>query len=318
MDSHAHQLDSTIQIVTPENIAFEYRVAGPFRRLPAFLIDLAIRFGVWMVGMGLFRMLTPWADGGLAAAMGVILLFALEWFYGGVFEALMNGQTPGKWTMGLRVLSCEGQPITGLQAIMRNILRTVDTMPWIAPQALGIQEPLPAMLPLFTLGLLTMVMNSRFQRLGDLVAGTMVVVEERTWLRGLSKIEDPRAAQVAAMLPAGIHLSRSLTRALALYVDRRDRLTIPRRRELARHLAEPLLRQLGMPDDTSYDLFLCALYQRVFMPVRAAMSSTTTAATAGAGSSEAAPQSATAATDGDDTASTPATYVVPPPTAEAP
>ena len=42
----ASQIDSTIRIVTPENIAFRHKLAGPFRRLPAFLIDLAIRVAV--------------------------------------------------------------------------------------------------------------------------------------------------------------------------------------------------------------------------------------------------------------------------------
>ena len=264
MPQNSNQIDSTIQIVTPENIAFEYRVAGPFRRLPAFLIDFAIRVAIWLGVMLLLGALSPLLGGGLTSAFGLVLLFLMEWFYGGIFETFMNGQTPGKWAMGLRVLTIEGQPISGLQAVMRNILRAVDTMPWMSLQAFGEDVPV-YILPLFTLGLATMALNQRFQRLGDLVCGTMVVIEERTWLRGVLKLEDPRAAQLASLLPASLEMSRSLTRTLALYVDRRDRLPVGRRRELARHVAEPLLRKFQLPADTSYDLLLCAMYHRAFV-----------------------------------------------------
>ena len=260
----AKSIDSTIQIVTPENIAFEYRVAGPFRRLPAFLIDLALRMVFFFIIMFLLSFVAPLFGAGMTMAFGIVLAFVLEWFYGGLFETFMNGQTPGKWMLGLRVLTIDGQPITGLQAVMRNILRAVDTMPWVSLQALGTDVPI-YIFPLFTLGLVSMALNDRYQRLGDLVCGTMVVVEERTWLRGAAKLEDPRAAQLAQLIPANFIMSRTLSRAIALYVDRRERLPVGRRREVARHLAEPLLRQFQLPPDTSYDLLLCALYHRKFI-----------------------------------------------------
>ena len=46
MSLGARQIDSTIDVVTPENIAFQYQAAGPFRRLPAYLIDFLIRLAV--------------------------------------------------------------------------------------------------------------------------------------------------------------------------------------------------------------------------------------------------------------------------------
>ena len=119
-------------------------------------------------------------------------------------------------------------------------------------------------------GLLTMTMNRRFQRLGDLVCGTMVVIEERHWLTGVAKLEDPRAAQLAEYLPADFRVSRSLAQSLATYVERRRFFSAARRREVARHLAEPLLEQFGMRRDTSHDLLLCALYYRTFVADRAA------------------------------------------------
>jgi hypothetical protein len=111
-------------------------------------------------------------------------------------------------------------------------------------------------------------MNRKYQRLGDLVAGTMVVIEEKQWLTGVAKLDDPRAIQLAAYLPPNFVVSRSLAKTLATYVERRRFFSPPRRREVARHLAVPLLERFGLPLDTSYDLLLCALYYRTFIADR--------------------------------------------------
>ena len=253
MATKSAQIDSTVEIVTPENIAFRYQVAGPFRRLPAFILDMLIRSGMFtlfMIILGFAGALTNMS--GIMGAGMMIVWFLLDWFYGGVFETWMNGQTPGKWVLGIRVLSVDGQPINGIQAIMRNILRTLDMMPVIT----------------CILGLVAMTLNRRFQRIGDMVCGTIVVVEERKWLTGVAKMDDARVAQLANYIPADYQVSRTLAKTLAAYVDRRRFFSIPRRREVARHLAEPLLVQFGFPLDTSYDLLLCALYYRSFVADR--------------------------------------------------
>ena len=127
--------------------------------------------------------------------------------------------------------------------------------------------PFPIGLTIVT-GLIVMTMNKRYQRLGDLVCGTMVVIEERSWLMGVARLEDPRAAQLAAYLPPNYVVSRSLAKTLATYVERRQYFSLNRRREIARHLAEPLLVRFGLPADTSHDLLLCALYYRTFIADR--------------------------------------------------
>jgi len=268
MNDVCSQLDTTIEIVTPENIAFHYRVAGPFRRWPAYLLDLVIRvvviFALWMT-LGLLGALGGAV--GLVVAIILIAYFLLEWFYGGFFETYMNGQTPGKWVMGIRVLTTDGRPINGLQAVLRNFLRTVDVFPLLSVQVIGIPLPWYA-LPTFLVGLVAMTCNRRFQRLGDLVCGTVVVIEERHWLTGVAKVEDARAAQLAEYLPVDFRVSRSLAQTLATYVERRRFFTQARRREVARHLGEPLVRKLGLRKDTSHDLLLCALYYRTFIADR--------------------------------------------------
>jgi uncharacterized RDD family membrane protein YckC len=272
------QLDSTIQIVTPENIAFNYRVAGPFRRFPAFLIDVILRIGIFF-GVGFLLIWVISAMAGLGGATGaafttgigvailMVLYFIFDQFYGGLFECLMNGQTPGKWVMGVRVITKSGEPINGLQAIMRNIFRWIDLFPMLSLQMFGGEQAV-YMIPTFLLGLICMTLTKRYQRVGDLVCGTMVVVEERHWLTGIAKLEDPRTSQLASYIPTDYLVSRTLARALSSYVDRRRFFTTARRREVARYLAEPLLREFQLPTDTSHDLLLCALYYRCFIADR--------------------------------------------------
>lgn len=251
MAQRHEQIDSIIRVVTPENIAFEYRLAGPFRRLPALVIDWAITAAVMFAASIVVMLTVTFISGGLAVALMILLWHVLNWFYGGLFETFMNGQTPGKRLLGLRVLTTEGQPINGLQAVMRNLFRGADLFPFMP-----------------FIGLLVMSLNRRSQRLGDLVCGTMVVIEQQSWLTGVARLEDPRAIQLAGYLPPNFVVSRPLARALATYVERRRFFTPLRRREVAKHLGEPLLRQFGLAPDTSYDLLLCALYYRTFIADR--------------------------------------------------
>ncbi len=259
--SSSDQLDSAIEIVTPENIAFRYELAGPFRRLPAFAIDFALRLGFWIAVM---IALSFAGVGQIGFGILLLLWFVLEWFYGGLFETYWNGQTPGKRLIGIRVLTVDGQPINGIQAVMRNILRFADLMPTF-PLAALVGEPVPMGIPTGMIGLITPMMNQRYQRLGDIVCGTMVVIEDRSWLFEVTTLDDPRAAQLAEYIPASFQVNRQLSRAIATYVERRRYFIPTRRREIAKHVAKPLLERFHLPSDTSYDLMICALYYRVFV-----------------------------------------------------
>ncbi len=89
-------LDTSDRIVTPENIAFEYRLAGPFRRYGAWLIDLLIQ-GLVLIVVSLLASLFAVFDSGVIGLPLVLLsIFFLLWFYGGFFETWWNGQTPEK------------------------------------------------------------------------------------------------------------------------------------------------------------------------------------------------------------------------------
>ena len=256
MPHRPRQLDGRIQIVTSENIAFDYRVAGPFWRLPAYLIDVAIQAGVLAAAAVVFMLLFGAAGlPGLGFGLVLIFWFLVSWFYGGLFETFWNGQTPGKRMMRLRVVTIDGQPITALQAVLRNVLRAVDGMP---------PMPMPP-LPLYMVGLLSAASNPRYQRLGDLACGTLVVIEEPHRLHGMTRIHEPEVIALAADLPPNFVAGHSLSRALSKYVSRRKAFAPARRAEIARHLGRPLVEKFQLPVETSHDLLLCALYTRTFI-----------------------------------------------------
>jgi len=262
-------IDLTATVTTPENIQFEYRIAGPFRRLPAFVVDLGVRFSLFISLVilvscsGVLSFLAM--PGSLMQVIFLLALFFLDWFYGLFFETYWNGKTPGKWITKIQVISADGRPISAYQATIRNFLRTADIAPYLSLEVLDPDFPPMYGIPTGLVAFVCMLVTRRFQRLGDLAAGTMVVVDERAWVPPNVKLEDPRVEALAEFLPSSFRMSRSMGRAIALYAERRGRMPVARRMELASILARPLIKQFGFREDTSPDLLLCALYYREFV-----------------------------------------------------
>lgn len=253
MQTTTQQLDTRIRIVAPENIAFEYRLAGPFSRLSAYLVDFAIRVGLlllvgFLAGIGFSAL----GLDGVFFMVALLAWFALEWFYGGLFETYWNGQTPGKRLFGLRVVSLDGRPITAMQAVLRNLLRAVDQQPMFT----------------FQVGLIATAANRRFQRLGDLAAGTMVIVHQREHMAELLRVDDHNVRELIEQLPIGHVVDRGLSRVLAKYVERRPYFGPARRAEIASRLGSTLCERLMLPPQTNHDALLCALYHRAFIADR--------------------------------------------------
>lgn len=249
-------LDTTIQLVTPERIVFEYPLAGPFRRYFAYLLDvLVVILAVAIAATAFFALAL-----GSLSGFGPIFVayFLIMWGYRGFCEVVFNGQTLGKRALGLRVVSEQGVPITSTQAVVRNLVGALDgTMPFF------LRPDLTAMLLLF--GLTSMMLTRRFQRLGDLAAGTMVVVEQRRWRPGVVRVNEPAVDAVIPWLPVRIQAGPEMARALSDYVKHRGRFGRARREEIAEHLARPLRARYGLPADTLADTVLCAVYHRVFL-----------------------------------------------------
>ena len=277
----APALDTATRVMTPENIAFEYQLAGPFRRIVAYVADILISlvgfgmvaFAVWMGFLFLFDN-TFVADElwGLLAFMTLVLWFLIYWFYGAVAETYMNGQTFGKRICGLRVMTVDGHAIDGVQATLRNFFRLLDMAPPASiPASLGAvsAEPLGLaflldIMPTCLIGLIAMTINKRYQRIGDMVAGTMVIHEEPRRLSKVAEFSDPRVASLAELIPPTFVVSAKLSRAISEYVDSRAKLAPQQANEIAVHVARPLLQRFGIPTNTDADLFVCALYFRTF------------------------------------------------------
>ncbi len=255
-------LDNVVSVVTPENIAFRYEVAGPMRRIPAMAADIAIRMAAWM-GLLLLVGLSGLAETvftGFALTVWLLAWFLLEWFYGGLLETYWNGQTIGKRLLGIRVVTVDGEPISGWQALLRNFLRVADLMPFVPLDQLGALGGFP--LPTGLLGLSVPMFNCRYQRLGDLVCGTMVVLDDPSHPPARVDPPDPQVAALAAAIPKSFVPPLPLTEALMAYWERRDQLPAGRRTELAERVRHALLDRLRLPADTDGDLLLRALAVR--------------------------------------------------------
>jgi uncharacterized RDD family membrane protein YckC len=240
-------LDTSVRLVTPERVQFRYPLAGPFRRSLAYLVDVLVLVILIVVGaiVSMFLALGSPSGGGPMLAIA----FAVTWGYGAFCEGIFNGQTVGKKAAGIRVMTTEGVPITGTQAVIRNLIGTVD-------------GPLPFV---YLTGLISMLLTSRFQRLGDLAAGTMVVVEESRYGSAVTRVEEGVVAVVLPYLPLRVSAGSEMARALSDYVRHRKRFGRDRREEIARHLARPLRERYSMPDTVTSDAVLCGFYHRLFV-----------------------------------------------------
>ncbi len=261
-------IDTQVELATPENISFQYSLAGPFRRFPAWVADLLIKGSIIFV---VFLLLTCGGamlgrlGGSFGIALSLVGIFLISYFYGVFFESVYNGKTPGKWMMGIRVVSVDGHPISGVQAMLRNLLRLADLAPPVSPAVIFDTENAFLAFPSCLVGLAVMACTSRMQRLGDLAAGTMVIIDERAWSLPVVKVDDPRIPALASFVPADFRFTQTLSRSLAQYAERRAYLTPARRREVARKLAEPLIKRFEFRADVDPDLLLYSLYWKVFL-----------------------------------------------------
>ena len=165
------------------------------------------------------------------------------------------------------MLSADGHAIDGAQAMLRNLFRLIDLMPLISIGALFEISEIPPQigLPTGIFGLIAMSISPRFQRLGDLVAGTMVVTEDTSQDPHVQTFADSRVPQLAEIIPSSFYVSNSLGKAVAAYAERREQLGIARSGEIAAKLAGTLCEEFGLPADTDPDLLICSLYYKIFV-----------------------------------------------------
>lgn len=148
-------------VLTPEKVVVSYRLASLGTRIMAHIIDVVIAimvFYVLAIGAAFVFQGAPeltWVILAAMAAFGLYAYFAFQ-------EGFWGGQTIGKRLMNIRVIMVDGTPITFPAAIYRNLLRVGDFLPTF-----------------YLAGFLSIFTNPRSQRIGDIVAGTVVVHEPR-------------------------------------------------------------------------------------------------------------------------------------------
>ena len=244
-------LDTDVAIETPEHIVFHHRVAGPARRLLAYALDLLLCYGALFVLLLVIVLASAGAggvtgafDSALGAGIGLwlVMLFATQWVYFALLEA-WRGTTPGKRALGLRVVTLEGRPIGFRAAALRNILRAADSLPITI--AGGAMASLFGGLASVTAGA-SMTLTTRFQRLGDLVAGTMVIVDRDVVRGGPLGLWPPAGPEEQATLPDVVTLDADERHAIELFLRRRPRLGRAREQELAAMIAPKLAARFGV------------------------------------------------------------------------
>ncbi|MCC7634444.1 RDD family protein [Stenotrophomonas rhizophila] len=198
----APMLDTYREVITPEGVPLHLPAAGPVPRALAWAIDFGVRLGALIVLSIPLAFLGDFGQG-----LYLALMFLLMWAYTIVQEACW-GRTLGKRALGLRVVSRDGAPIGWMAAITRNLLRTVDMLPFA-----------------YALGLLSSLFDAHGRRLGDLVAGTVVIHDSPRPVVSLLAI-DTVLAPPQPLQPAE-------QAAVVAFAERAPRLSGPRQQELA-------------------------------------------------------------------------------------
>lgn len=254
-----------ITIQTPEDVKLNYDIAGPGSRIAAGLIDLTIIWStiagivVLMLSTGAISIsLVDVVDGKLPAQIGMTTLilllgsiFVLNIGYFIFFEWMTNGQSIGKRAVGLRVVHDGGQALSPSASFIRNVSRVVDFLP--GP---------------YVVGLLSALISSKGQRIGDFIAGTIVIRHEAASMpkrpfAGLnySGLQNAHYSfgneELGQLGPKGFQI-------LDEYFQRCDQLDADLRDQLERSVSDNLQQHVGLSkfsvDDHHRSLFLKELY----------------------------------------------------------
>jgi uncharacterized RDD family membrane protein YckC len=235
-------LDDELLIETPERVELHYILANIGNRFLAAAIDHIIQLLLAVALVLILGGLTKWdffsAFGTWVAAIAILAMFAIYWGYFVLFETFWNGQTPGKRIMKLRVVREDGRPIRFFEAFVRNLLRIVDISPPFS----------------YAIGVATIIFSPRSKRIGDLVAGTVVVKErasEAPSLDEIIRLSEVEQKKMASAAPAPFKantrlLSERELQAVETFLNRRFELNEPNRSMLAARIAQAVSSKLGI------------------------------------------------------------------------
>lgn len=260
--------EETLIIETPERVPLHFALASIGNRFLACALDHAIQ----VVAIAVLILCLLWG-GYLVTAKsaddlfndtpkwilaGMIIVFFLIWSgYFAIFETVWHGQTPGKRLLKLRVIREDGRPVTFWEASARNLIRLFDMMPF----------------PFYSVGLISVFASSRDQRIGDFVAGTVVVREREAEAPSFAQVFNSPTSDVAlrrASAPVEFagdvnRLTESQIEVVETFLRRRWDLKDQIRQWMAWRVATPILDALRPTfdhDTFTYEGFLEELLHR--------------------------------------------------------
>jgi uncharacterized RDD family membrane protein YckC len=232
-----------LTIDTPEQVALELPVAGIGSRFLAATVDTVLQAVLYLAAIvALFFGLPSARPFGIARLIGpalaILFAFCVSWGYFAFFEIAWNGQTPGKRVAKIRVIKDSGRPINAFEAIGRNVLRAIDFLP-----------------ALYALGVFVTLLNRYSRRIGDYVAGTVVVYD--SWSDDLPLNWDLVSGSAPTTAP-NIRLTAEELGLIETYLLRRFDLDPVVRDDMAGQIARRVTERTGVePEaDQSVDEFL--------------------------------------------------------------
>ncbi len=222
-----------LTIDTPEQVHLEFVLAGIGSRFMAVLLDSIIQFLLYFVLFIVVAVVlsNPFASTKtwvLAAAF--LVFFVITWGYFTLFETFWKGQTPGKRWAGIRVIKDSGRPINIFEAMSRNLVRIVDWLPGV-----------------YGVGVVTMMLNARNRRLGDFVAGTLVVHETSD---KESALFFNTAQNTEFAFPQAAQLTLQEADLIEAFLARRLDIPAPVRQQNAQRIAEMVATRLNIPPES--------------------------------------------------------------------
>ena len=232
--------DDRVTIATPEGIELELVLAGVGSRFAASLLDVAVQLGAIFA---LAVVLGPLGSNGFVVAVFLVAIFLILFAYDIALETWNRGRSIGKLAAGLRVVRVGGEPEGFLTAAVRNFLRIVDFLP-----------------AFYVVGVISILVTGRNQRLGDLAAGTLVVRERRPAVPGAATYvaPPPAAAPFLEWDVSGVSVEDIAT--LRQFLERRVSLSPGARAHLATDLAARVRpKVVGAPDGWHPESFLEAV-----------------------------------------------------------
>jgi uncharacterized RDD family membrane protein YckC len=221
-----------LSIDTPEQTVLEYPIAGLGSRFLAILADTAIQIvlGIVVLIVGTIIGVGAAAFGNLGpqwvVAIIVFLLFLLNSGYFALFEIFWNGQTPGKRYAQIRVIKDDGRPIGAYESIVRNAVRLIDYLP-----------------AMYGVGLVSVFLSKQSKRLGDFVAGT-VVVHEKT-LAGFRPYQETKIDETLPPVDVSV-VTIEEVRLIETFLNRREHLEAAVRTTMAAQITNRLTQKMNL------------------------------------------------------------------------